>query len=179
MGCEWPEFFVDHLENGKTEDSRVLKGWKRRKRQRSPGSLTQTYEDLPILLSGRAYVWGSTHAVRRVTAGCDASNCFPNECGLVEAPVFPHPAGVGGTGYGNASRWRCGLQPFGLCANLRFCDESADSQAVPSIGVQTSVNQLRNMALGRALTVPRYPDQPVSGAGFGGSSFASTTFSTG
>jgi hypothetical protein len=48
------------------------------------------------------------------------------------------------------NRWRCGPEAFGLCANLRLCDESTDSQAVLPISVQTRVNQLRNIALGRA-----------------------------
>ena len=36
-----------------------------------------------------------------------------------------------------------------VCANLCFCDESTDLAAVPSIGVQARVNQLRNITLGR------------------------------
>src|SRR5580692_7359855 len=39
------------------------------------------------------------------------------------------------------------LQPFGLCANLTFCDESTDSQAVLPIDLCPRVNQLRNIAL--------------------------------
>jgi hypothetical protein len=39
------------------------------------------------------------------------------------------------------------LQPFGLCANLIFCDESTDSQAVLRTRICPIVNQLRNIAL--------------------------------
>jgi hypothetical protein len=54
------------------------------------------------------------------------------------------------TVYASASRWGCGLQPFGLCANLRFCDEGTDSQAVAPNSVSARVNQLRNIDLGRS-----------------------------
>jgi hypothetical protein len=73
----------------------------------------------------------------------------------------------------------CGLQALGLCANLRFCDESADSQAVPQIAVQTRVNQLRNKALGRLRRRCNIPAIPVGQAGFRGPFLSSTNFSTG
>ncbi len=64
-------------------------------------------------------------------------------------PCFSAPCRAGGMVYVSASRWGCGRQPFGLCANLRLCDESTDSQAVLPNAVQTRVNQLKNIALGR------------------------------
>jgi|SRR5208337_3255034 len=106
--------------------------------------------------------------MRCVTDGCDASHRFrrpmpargepgasPRWTGKTRPFTILTRALTGlrqapGTLYTKASRWKCGLQPFGLCANLIFCDESADSQAVPQIAVQTRVNQLRNIALRRS-----------------------------
>jgi hypothetical protein len=42
----------------------------------------------------------------------------------------------------------CALPPFGVCANLTFCDESTDSQEFPPFGWASLVNQLRNIGLG-------------------------------
>ncbi len=81
----------------------------------------------------------SISAVRAVTGGCDASRPLP--------PISPLSSC--GTVYKSASRWRCPRPPFGLCANLRLCDESTDSQAVPPIDGPIRVNQLRNIALER------------------------------
>ena len=64
-----------------------------------------------------------------------------------------------GTVYASASRRRCWLHPFGLCANLRFCDESADSQALPPIAAETRVNQLRNIALERPRWCRKIPTE--------------------
>lgn len=93
-----------------------------------------------------------TSAMRYVTVACDANHYLLNECGLAQSPAVPHLggplAGPVETVYAGASRWRCGLQPPGLCANLRLCDESTDSQAVALHAVHTRVNQLRNIALG-------------------------------
>ena len=131
----------------------------------SGGSLTQTMRTRQFLLPVRDYVLASANSVRPVTVGCDAHHCLRRSIlagGEPGAPVRPpkcwrrnaRPTPCSrdlwrpvGTVYASASRRGCWLHPFGLCANLRFCDESADSQAVPPIGAETRGNQLRNIAL--------------------------------
>jgi len=87
-----------------------------------------------------------------VTVVCDAHHSSFQSVRRAQIPVFLYFAGTGcgliGIVYASASPWRCRLHPFGLCANLRLCDESTDSQAVAPHAVQKSVNQLRNIALG-------------------------------
>jgi hypothetical protein len=124
-----------------------------------------------FLLPVREYVLASANSVRRVTVSCDANHCLrrsiltggqlghPRPVAKMPGGETPVPHRVHASFGGLSGRFTrgpaaggCWLHPFGLCANLRFCDESADSQAVPPIGAETRVNQLRNIALGR----PRY-----------------------
>jgi len=153
-------------ENVKTRNSRVLPGLEVKKMPAlSGGTLTQTMRTRQFLLPVREYVLASANSVRPVTVGCDAGHHFATiracrwragrparsaKCWRRNVGPTPCLRALGrpvGTVYANASRWRCWLHPFGLCANLRFCDESTDSQAVPPIGTETRVNQLRNIAL--------------------------------
>ncbi len=118
----------------------------------SGGTLTWTieldYEDREIPLSERAYGLARVPAVRRVTAGGD-TNGSPSRG---ESPGNGCSSRIGSgvrEGCPSRNRWRCGSEAFGLCANLRFGDESVDSQAVLPILLQARVNQLKNIALGR------------------------------
>ncbi len=80
----------------------------------------------------------SANAVRPVTPVCDASHD--------SAPKFFRRLRYG---LPECQPSRCRVHASGLCANLRFCDESTDSQAVLPICTHIRGNQLRNIALGR------------------------------
>ena len=144
-------------------------------------------EDLRSLPQEKAYVLAISDAVKHVTGDCDATRYFQpiHFKARLDGPDTPPSPVISplwqplGTVCARFGPWRCGLRPFGLCANLRFCDESADSEAVAPMAAEKRVNQLRNMALGMTPPVPKYPHRPVGGAGFRGPSFASTNFSTG
>ncbi len=69
---------------------------------------------------------------------------------FVQPPVFQYPSRSMRRAYASAWRRGCGLQSFGLCANLTFCDERVAQQAVSRIALQLTVNQPENIALERA-----------------------------
>src|SRR5208282_4934315 len=78
-----------------------------------------------------------------------SASCVPEKC-LVQTPIFQHPGWLWRQVYASANRCRCRLSPFGLCANLTYCNERAAQHAVPSIAVEIRVNQPENTRLAMA-----------------------------